>query len=106
MAVCPACNGEMLNSVSCTTDPFIIAGKMYEPLPWGQERKPRRSPAGFPCKDCATPLGGIHHHGCDVEECPVCHGQAISCSCDERGEWDHYPRRRQRCALHSPRPTV
>jgi hypothetical protein len=111
MAVCPLCQQEMLDTVSCNSEPFIIAGKVYEPLPWGQEKRfrpvpaTRPAPAQLACDDCGTPPGGIHHHGCDREECPVCHGQAISCSCDDRGEWDHPgPRSRQRCPVHVGRP--
>lgn len=34
-----------------------------------------------PCHDCAAVKGEFHDPGCDVEECPVCHGQAMGCSC-------------------------
>jgi len=97
----------MLDSISCNLDPFIIAGKIYEPIPWGKERRFRRVPGRPSCPDCGTPPGAVHHHGCDVEECPVCRGQAIGCSCDERGEWDHPAPRphgaMRRCAMHPQR---
>ena len=101
MTACPRCMREMLASVSCNPDPFIIGGEVFEPLPWSNERRFGRAPANFACRDCGTPPGGIHHHGCDVEECPVCHGQAITCGCAEVGEWDHpAPRRAAIRALH------
>lgn len=104
MAVCPFCQGEMSDGISCSTDPLTIAGKVYEPLPWGRERPYRSPPATSECDDCSTPPGGIHHHGCDREECPVCHRQAIGCGCHEPGEWDHSrPRAQPRCADHSGR---
>ncbi|MHB9150016.1 MAG: toll/interleukin-1 receptor domain-containing protein [Thermoleophilia bacterium] len=37
----------------------------------------------FPCHDCAAIKGEYHVPGCDVEECPVCHGQALGCECIE-----------------------
>jgi hypothetical protein len=105
MACCPVCKGEMRLGISCVTDPFVINGRVYDPIPWGHERRTGRRVANFACRDCGVPPGAVHHHGCDQEECPVCHGQAISCSCDERGEFDHTgPRRRSRCAVRGVRP--
>lgn len=31
------------------------------------------------CHDCYVDEGEIHDLGCDMEECPVCGGQAITC---------------------------
>jgi hypothetical protein len=36
---------------------------------------------GRHCHDCGTPAGGFHHPGCDMERCPFCLGQLISCGC-------------------------
>ena len=33
------------------------------------------------CHDCRVIKGEFHVVGCDGEECPSCHGQAISCDC-------------------------
>jgi hypothetical protein len=33
------------------------------------------------CHDCNVTRGGYHHSGCDMERCPKCHGQIISCGC-------------------------
>lgn len=29
------------------------------------------------CPDCRAKAGGLHHFGCDIENCPVCHGQML-----------------------------
>jgi hypothetical protein len=41
------------------------------------------------CHDCGAPVGYIHELGCDMETCPKCKGQLISCGCFSRtnGDW-------------------
>lgn len=34
-----------------------------------------------PCHDCGAQLGAYHERGCDMEECPRCHLQLLSCDC-------------------------
>lgn len=33
------------------------------------------------CHDCGVIEGGIHELGCDMEKCPECEGQLITCHC-------------------------
>lgn len=33
------------------------------------------------CHDCGAVEGAIHNFGCDMEACPYCGGQLITCSC-------------------------
>jgi hypothetical protein len=42
------------------------------------------------CGDCGVQRGGYHHLGCDIQECPVCGRQMLSCDCrfDEDGPDD------------------
>jgi len=37
--------------------------------------------ADQPCHDCAVLKSQYHAEGCDAEECPKCHGQALGCPC-------------------------
>ena len=36
------------------------------------------------CHDCGCVEGQIHQHGCDMERCPFCGGQLVSCGCRYR----------------------
>jgi hypothetical protein len=88
MSVCEYCNQEMTEVKTCKKVPIMHNGKEYEPIKYGDEKpiecdprikqyfiRPER------CHDCGVEKGGYHHPGCDVEECPVCHGQLITCGC-------------------------
>lgn len=36
------------------------------------------------CHDCGAKEGEIHQEGCDMERCPKCLGQLISCDCEDK----------------------
>lgn len=82
MAECKWCEQEM------TSHPDTCAGNTEVEYPDGKKLKPL--PYGGPgerCHDCGIARGGNHHPGCDMEKCPRCGGQLISCGClDEDNE--------------------
>ena len=90
MATCNFCHQEMSDSVGCTANTEVeypdgtkLPSVVYGPLGdgWGED--------GGKCHDCGTPSGGHHHPGCDVERCPLCTGQLISCGCLDECEEEY-----------------
>jgi hypothetical protein len=43
---------------------------------------------GERCPDCGVGVGEYHRPGCDVEQCPYCGSQLISCCCRRRPPLD------------------
>lgn len=50
------------------------------------------------CHDCGVLEGELHKPGCDMERCPFCGGQFITCGCnhdnlrmEDRIPWIQYP---------------
>ena len=82
MSMCIRCKQEMLDSTSCVTSLYLNSetGEEKQPIRFGDETvfvidKNKK------CHDCRTYRGGIHHKSCDVEECPFCYSQLLSCDC-------------------------
>ena len=52
---------------------YTIGGKARPRIPYANTE--------YPCHDCAITAGRLHVPGCDMERCPACGRQAISCGC-------------------------
>ena len=76
MAICQYCHREMTKAVGCKCIPFRYERKTYKPIKFGFDGM--GSP-GDRCGDCGALYGHYHHPGCDLERCPICGGQVISC---------------------------
>lgn len=59
---------------------YSIGGEALPRVPYGNESDDWNADR-VPCHDCSATKGELHVMGCDVEECPACHGQALSCDC-------------------------
>ncbi|MEK6937604.1 MAG: hypothetical protein AABX04_01030 [Nanoarchaeota archaeon] len=81
MAKCEHCNQEMDEAESCDKGKFSqveIKGKLYL-----REVDHFMIPEMEKCGDCGIiqQKGNLHHFGCDLERCPKCKGQLLSCRC-------------------------
>lgn len=59
---------------------YRLRGRVVRRVAYGSERFDWHA-GRVPCHDCAVVEGQLHVPGCDVEECPLCHHQLISCGC-------------------------
>lgn len=85
MAICLDCDREMLTAPSCVVSTLHLTGASFPLTPYGGDGT--SAPGGGRCGDCGVEPGGFHHLGCDLQQCPRCQRQLLTCGCpfDELG---------------------
>ena len=79
MATCDDCDLEMNEAGSCVVDEFLIRGERFARI---RQVSPPVGPNGR-CGECGIQRMGFHHFGCDMEPCPKCRRQLLSCGCGD-----------------------
>ena len=75
IAICQDCDKEMMAAENCIFPMILIDGTWFD-------RDTSGCDDGIRCHDCGIiKEDNVHHFGCDMERCPKCGGQLISCYC-------------------------
>jgi len=76
---CELCENNINNCSGCTEEKKIKFSNYpdMEPVRVGDSEDSSREK----CHDCGALSGNIHHMWCDMERCPRCGDQFITCDC-------------------------
>ena len=79
---CEFCNqpkNECKQPNGCSVKGLSIEGDLHQRIPYVE---PILNAGYTYCHDCGVTELRYHHPGCDMELCPQCRGQLISCECE------------------------
>jgi len=77
MKVCLACNRNIRKSSTCRL-------RFVGQIRYGDETRKNWAEKKKKCPGCKVKIGGFHHEGCKIEECPECGKALMSCECNHR----------------------
>lgn len=88
MAICDWCDQEMtdIKTIDCFANRFVGFPDEEKLLSVSYTNEFFENDLNHRCHDCNVKLGQYHHPGCDMERCPRCGGQLISCDCFKEDE--------------------
>jgi len=68
-----------------TITTYTLDGRTYKRRPWNGPEKPEYIPedGDLSCGDCGVAVGQLHVPCCDLEDCPKCDRQFLSCHYDD-----------------------
>jgi|PlaIllAssembly_1097288.scaffolds.fasta_scaffold534124_2 hypothetical protein len=58
-----------------------LNGRVVTRVSYGREEEDQGALRGLACADCGVVREQLHVLGCEMEQCPICAGQLVSCGC-------------------------